>query len=145
MKFFVPGRPVPKARPRFGGGAVYTPAKTAAYERLVRLCYLQAGGECLSGALCVRIRAFYRPGKEMLKEIKKTPTEAHRMTSRPDVDNIAKSVLDALNGVAYEDDKQIDTLTVSKEYTDGEQGIEVEINGADTQGTFLGGDDDKDS
>ena len=33
-----------------------------------------------------------------------------------DVDNIAKSILDALNGFAYEDDCQVTTLIVTKQY-----------------------------
>ena len=33
-----------------------------------------------------------------------------------DIDNVAKSILDALNGFAYEDDCQVVRLTVSKEY-----------------------------
>lgn len=39
-----------------------------------------------------------------------------RPTMKPDNDNIAKSVLDALNGVAYLDDKQIVELAVDKKY-----------------------------
>lgn len=34
--------------------------------------------------------------------------------TKPDIDNIAKSVLDALNGVAYIDDKQVYSLTCNK-------------------------------
>ena len=39
-----------------------------------------------------------------------------RPTQKPDADNIAKSVLDALNGLAYADDKQVVTLEVDKHY-----------------------------
>ncbi len=35
---------------------------------------------------------------------------------RCDVDNAAKAVLDALNGVAWEDDSQVCSLTVAKHY-----------------------------
>ena len=35
---------------------------------------------------------------------------------KPDIDNIAKAVLDALNGVAYGDDNQVTALEVSKHY-----------------------------
>lgn len=35
---------------------------------------------------------------------------------KPDCDNIAKAILDALNGVAYDDDKQVVRLHVEKEY-----------------------------
>lgn len=34
-----------------------------------------------------------------------------------DLDNLAKFVLDALNGIAYDDDSQVATLTCAKAYT----------------------------
>lgn len=43
--------------------------------------------------------------------------EFKRHTNKPDVDNLAKLVMDALNGVAYADDKQIYSLSVSKIYS----------------------------
>lgn len=39
-------------------------------------------------------------------------------TKKPDCDNIAKIICDALNGVAYDDDKQIVALKVTKIYSD---------------------------
>jgi Holliday junction resolvase RusA-like endonuclease len=42
----------------------------------------------------------------------------HWCDKKPDVDNIAKSILDALNGTAYDDDKRVVALTIYKEYAD---------------------------
>ena len=39
-------------------------------------------------------------------------------TIKPDCDNIAKIVLDALNGLAYDDDSQVTELEVHKLYGD---------------------------
>ncbi len=39
---------------------------------------------------------------------------ARPFTRKPDADNIAKSVMDALNGMAWEDDAQVTELTVRK-------------------------------
>lgn len=39
-------------------------------------------------------------------------------TIKPDTDNIAKSILDSLNGIAYLDDKQVIRLTVEKWYAE---------------------------
>ena len=39
-------------------------------------------------------------------------------TKKPDTDNIAKAILDALNGVAYYDDAQVVELHVVKKYSD---------------------------
>ena len=41
-----------------------------------------------------------------------------RPTVKPDCDNIAKVVCDALNGLAYHDDNQVTNLTVAKRYTE---------------------------
>lgn len=46
---------------------------------------------------------------------------------KPDVDNVAKIILDALNGIAYRDDKQVVTLIVKKSYA-GESGVGVTIS-----------------
>ena len=39
-------------------------------------------------------------------------------TKKPDLDNIAKAILDSLNGIAYKDDSQIVSLLISKKYSD---------------------------
>lgn len=52
-------------------------------------------------------------------------------TKKPDADNIAKVVCDALNGVAYKDDTQVCSLTVIKRYTTAEEngpGVEISIS-----------------
>ena len=65
----------------------------------------------------VRIEAYFpvpksfsnkRAGKALAGEI--APTK------KPDADNIAKIICDALNGVAYMDDTQVIELTVVKKY-----------------------------
>ena len=56
-------------------------------------------------------------------------------TIKPDCDNIAKIVLDALNGLAYDDDSQVTELEVHKFYGDigdvfvGLEEIKEENNG----------------
>lgn len=44
-----------------------------------------------------------------------------RPTVKPDCDNIAKNINDALNGIVYPDDKQIVSLMVNKFYGNSEQ------------------------
>ena len=41
-----------------------------------------------------------------------------RPTVKPDCDNLAKSILDSLNGLAYHDDKQVVELVVKKYYAE---------------------------
>ena len=47
-------------------------------------------------------------------------------TKKPDIDNIAKVVLDALNKLAFQDDNQITKLVIEKEYAEEEK-IQVKI------------------
>lgn len=46
---------------------------------------------------------------------------------RPDADNVAKAILDALNGHAYNDDRAIAALSVRKYQTTGASRVEVII------------------
>jgi crossover junction endodeoxyribonuclease RusA len=89
VKFTVPGIPVPKERPRFGRGRVYTPEKTVAYERKVRFYAAAARVRPIDGDVALTL-AIYLPDRR-----------------RRDMDNIEKAIKDALNGVAYEDDSQV--------------------------------------
>lgn len=41
-----------------------------------------------------------------------------RPTSKPDCDNIAKNILDAMTGVVYPDDKQVVSLLVQKQFAE---------------------------
>lgn len=99
-RFTVPGLPVPKGRPRVGRTGTYTPARTKAHEKLIWSYALKAGVRCLTGAVTVWCE-FHVPD----------PNKA-------DADNLAKSVLDALNGTAYLDDRQVHELNVRKYRSD---------------------------
>lgn len=94
----ISGKAVPKGRPRFTRtGRVYTPKTTADWEAHVRRSWLEQHGDTqLTGDLSAFI---YIMGGH---------------TARKDVDNMAKSILDGLNGVAYHDDSQVQRLVVSK-------------------------------
>lgn len=129
VNFTVPGKPQGKARPRFNTytGRTYTPSKTGAYERFIALCYKQAGGKKLTGAVDIKIECFYQIAKSHTKATKALMEAGQiQATIKPDLDNIAKAVLDGLNGIAFDDDKQVVRLDVSKRY-DHEARIEVEI------------------
>lgn len=126
VKFEVLGVPVGKGRPKFstvnGHAAVYTPAKTANYETLVRLSYQQKYAGCMFDKdipLRAIIRAFFPIPKSTSKK-KREQMEAGKIrhTKKCDADNIAKACLDALNGIAFYDDSQVCELSISKFYGD---------------------------
>lgn len=109
--FSVPGVPVAWARARTRGGAYFTAPKVKAWKDRVLTCALAAGVQPLQGPVCVSIRAYW-PCTGTPR--KKKPRPARYKTSRPDADNIAKGICDALNGQAWADDAQVVTLEVRK-------------------------------
>lgn len=94
VEFEVPGRAVPKGRPRFFQGNAYTPRTTKEYEAKVRAEAEVALPDDWSpeGRFSVTV-LFYFDDKRIR-----------------DLDNCVKAVTDALNGVVYKDDAQIDVL-----------------------------------
>ena len=135
IEFFVPGPPVGKGRPRAarrGAGVVmFTPEKTAGYEALVAAAASNAmraeAGPLFTGPLEAVL--------EMRIPIPASWSKAHKAaalagaelpTSKPDIDNVAKAILDACNGVVFRDDSQIVMLTATKAFSD-EPGVRVVI------------------
>ena len=119
--FNIPGKIQAKQRPRFNGRYVYTPDRTTNYENWVKACYLEKynNEKLLETSLEVYIRAYFEIPKSVSKKKKQQMLEDKiRPTIKPDTDNIAKSILDSLNGIAYKDDKQIVSLKVDKYYAE---------------------------
>jgi Holliday junction resolvase RusA-like endonuclease len=109
--FTVAGPPVPKARARLGKGGTYTPARTVAYERLVALTAVAARqsvvGWPLTGATYSITMSMSRSG-------------------RFDVDNVAKAILDACNGVLWRDDSAVHEIHAVRVEGDPRLVVEVE-------------------
>ena len=134
IRFTVPGAPVGKGRPRFTrSGHAYTPEKTAVYEERVRLCWKIQSGKGFAGGvpLAASITAFF-PLPKSLPAKKTAALDGTPHTKKSDADNVAKAVLDALNGCAYPDDSQIAFLSVRKYQTAGTPRVEVTIEEAGT-------------
>lgn len=121
LSFEVPGEVVGKGRPKFtvrGGYAkAYTPQKTADYERTIKLAYLRHNKYMSLKALKVKIYIYKGIPKSASKKDKSAMLEGRIMCAKkPDVDNVVKVVLDALNGVAYKDDTQVTQLALIRKY-----------------------------
>lgn len=132
MEFIVEGDPQGKARPRFSRrtGTVYTPSKTAKYEKEIRQAFLAAGGKMIPDGsyAVVIIDAYFEIPKSYVKG-KRLACEhnINRPDKKPDIDNILKVVLDALNKVAYEDDKQVVEVRCRKWYSRSSGFLKVQI------------------
>lgn len=120
--FTIPGNPKAKARPRVTrSGHAYTPAQTIEYENLVRMSFVSEWPEWKPSDLHVHasIIAFFEIPKSFSKK-KRIDISVGKLypTKKPDADNIAKSILDSLNGIAYHDDSQVVELNVTKLYSE---------------------------
>jgi len=120
LTFTVPGEPVPQPRPRVstrGGFArAYVPAKhpVHAYRDAIAAAARAAGAGVHGEPVSVVIDFVWeRPKSHMRKSGVKPDAPA---LPRPDLDNTTKAVLDSLNGVAWEDDSQVQRLVVEKSY-----------------------------
>ena len=119
MIFTIPGEPQGKARHRTTKtGRTYTPAKTVEYENLIRQCFLATNEqERLEGQITANIQAFFSIPKSASKKQREQMLMGDiRPTKKPDADNVAKSILDACNKIAYSDDSQVVKLLVEKHY-----------------------------
>lgn len=120
--FKIQGEPMGKGRPRFTKvGRTYTPKETSNYENWVKLCFKETYPYATptEERLRVYIDAFFTIPKSFSKKKKELAYDALiSPTKKPDCDNIAKIILDALNGIAYKDDKQVVKLQVNKYYSE---------------------------
>ncbi len=121
VDFVIQGKVQAKQRPRFNrySGKTYTPNETIAYENWVKTCYLEKykDKELMEKPLRVTIKAYFEIPKSTSKKRKQQMMDNEILPMvKPDTDNIAKGVLDSLNGIAYKDDKQVVELIVNKFY-----------------------------
>ncbi len=112
-----PGRPVPWARVKRGrNGHAYTPPKQAEHrERLAWAIKEAAEGQELRGPVCVDAVFDYGKKETRLKIYGRGEKDTHYRDKIPDVDNLLKAVLDALqdSGVV-ENDKQVAYVRAEK-------------------------------
>ena len=126
VKFIIDTKPVPKARPRLGrGGRVFTPQTTLAFENT---CALSYGNRHNFGKdpISIKITFNFEVPKSYTKKKQQDALNGILRPSRNDIDNLVKSVLDGLNGIAWEDDRYICQLKAEKKYNTKDF-IEVEI------------------
>jgi crossover junction endodeoxyribonuclease RusA len=114
VSFTVPGPVVPWQRAASVGARRFTPAKQRQYQQLVRM-----------HALAARPRGPWLPSKSSRYRV---DVEAYLPDERRrDLDNVAKTILDALNGVLYLDDSQVTVLMVATHVDRERPRVEVRV------------------
>ena len=120
--FTIPGEPFGKQRPRHTkGGHTYTPNETREHEQLIAWAYRQQCGRFRFPSktyIDIRVIAYLKIPKSATKRDREKMISGEiRPTVKPDWDNVGKLVADALNGIAYDDDKCIVDAMVRKFYS----------------------------
>lgn len=129
LRIFVPGPPVPQPRQRHalrGKHVVnYTPAKHPVneYKARVRGAAAEAmakhGVGMIQGPVYLWISFVMPRPASMMWKTKPMPAEHH--TKKPDLDNLLKSVKDAMTGVVWRDDSQVAMVEASKRIAGGDE------------------------
>lgn len=122
LSFKVHGAPVPQGRPRFTrNGRIYTPKTSTQWRKRVADAAevaLLNGPEFPAGAPLDVFLSFSLPIPESWPKWKREAAERGQVAhlGKPDADNLAKAVLDGLNGALFTDDAQVVRLNVAKGY-----------------------------
>ena len=125
ISFFIDGEPQAWQRPktRLVNGYVqhYSPAETKKYEKKIADTYKQLNdAPFFEKGTPIHVSIHFEmaiPQSLSKKKRYMMCTGEILHTKRPDVDNMAKAVIDGLNGVAWGDDSQIVSLNLRKRYS----------------------------
>lgn len=120
-EFEMIGDPVGKARPRMNTrtGRAYTPTNTKLYEYSLRQWFIREYPyfKPIESRVKVTIIAYFSiPKSTSKKKEAEMLNQNISPTKKPDIDNIIKIVLDAMNKFAFRDDTQVTELEIKKKY-----------------------------
>lgn len=139
VELVILGEPVGKERPRYsqynGFVRTYTPQKTINYESLIVHEYNQKYGKLMfdrDEPIKATINAYFGLtksdfGKKGLNKSGREKISQSFATIHIDLDNVLKSVFDALNSICYYDDKQIAQVLGTKYYTIDTPRVEIRL------------------
>lgn len=124
IRFMVPGKAATKgsnvAIPKTGGGTFFRPSdkRLKSWSALVATLAMQAGCKAVDASITIEaVCAFRRPKAHFRasgKALRWSAPERH--TQKPDVDKVARALLDALTGVAFVDDSRVHDLRIMKRW-----------------------------
>jgi Holliday junction resolvase RusA-like endonuclease len=104
----IPIRPRPKGRPRFARGRAYTPKETVEFEAAIGAAWQASGGPCFDGPVEVHTTFTKESVTVTIRSVD------GKSSLRGDVDNYLKGVMDGLNKVAFDDDRQVLRVEATK-------------------------------
>lgn len=147
MKFILTGIPQSKDRPRFfktkDGIRSYDPKSKKKQDtgKALQILIFEAMSseldEICSEAVDLTVADFYHVSLAFYLPIPKSDSKRQKKaklegllkpTTKPDLDNLEKFILDAMNGIFFADDKQVVKLASEKIYSEQPR-TEIEIKG----------------
>lgn len=103
----VPGKPNGKQRPRLGrGGHIYSPEDVDGFASKIQVVARMEHVECTTNPVAFDMLVLRAMPKSWSKT-KRAAMENEAAIGKPDIDNVLKSAMDALTGIAWEDDTQV--------------------------------------
>jgi Holliday junction resolvase RusA-like endonuclease len=113
----IPGQPVPQGRGRIitlaGHGAIKDPERSRSWKGYAQEHMMRECPKPLEGPLAVSVTAYFPCPTSDHRKRNPRPERWHTKANG-DADNLGKAVLDAGNGILYEDDRQVSILVVKK-------------------------------
>lgn len=124
------GQPRPRARVLPGPkpiATMYDDKKhpVTGFKAAIRAAAEEAGIKCSEMPISLVIRSYFQRPERLMWKKKQMVRVIH--AQKPDADNVAKAVLDALNGVAWKDDGQVWDLRSIKWICAGDEQPHVEL------------------
>jgi crossover junction endodeoxyribonuclease RusA len=128
IKFTVDGNPVPQGSMKIINGHILHSqgSALAVWRSSIALAGRFAGAKPVEGAIGVEVTFKVRRPKTVIRE---HPTVA------PDLDKYVRGLLDALTGIAYNDDSQVVEVIAKKIYADN-AGADIKCYEIVTKKTF---------
>ena len=136
LTFSVKGRALGKERPRVVNGHAFTPRRTRLWEDLVRTMARAEWGwwkPPAKGPVEIVINVWRKVPLSVKGEARQAMLGDVPCTVGADVDNIAKAILDALQGAIFENDRQVWCLTVVRKWGPDDR-VQVFIKAEESDG-----------
>jgi crossover junction endodeoxyribonuclease RusA len=121
IKFSVEGTPIQQGSMRYiGNGRMIhnKAAELATWRAMVGFAAKEAGCQPIDTPILIRMKFRIKRPKTVKREYPTVP---------PDLDKQIRSILDALTGIAYDDDSQVIDISAQKVYSDN-PGVDIEIS-----------------
>lgn len=126
LEFKIDGIPIPQARPRVTkSGHCFTPERSRNFRERVRQAATkvmeQSKIQCIDEAIHLSIITYFPVPKSWSEKKKRQALEGKfepASRSVGDCDNLAKGIMDGMNGIVFTDDARVVSLFVAKHYAE---------------------------